>query len=95
MAIDTSDPVKYLKGLRELQAKRKANWQKRAEASRREKKCKAEPRAVLKAFDEARRNIFGNRRGGALIVAYDDAELQAKFSKEYLRILAREEIEQF
>ena len=50
---------------------------------------------ILKIYDEARRNVLGNRRGLALIAAYENRELNDKLIKEYLRILAREGIEPF
>jgi hypothetical protein len=46
--------------------------------------------AVVRAYEEARRNILGNRRGLALIAAYDDCDLDQKLRREYARILARE-----
>jgi hypothetical protein len=51
--------------------------------------------AIVKAYDEARRNILGNRRGLALIAAYEDPDLNSKLTEEYLRILAREGIKRF
>jgi hypothetical protein len=47
-------------------------------------------KAVLRAYEEARRNILGDRRGLALIAAYKDRDLDRKLRKEYARILARE-----
>ena len=51
--------------------------------------------AIVKAYEEARRNILGNRRGPALLAAYEDPDLNSKLTREYLRILAREGIERF
>jgi hypothetical protein len=51
--------------------------------------------AVLRAYEEARRNILGDRRGLALIAAYPDRDLNGRLMREYLRILAREGIEPF
>ena len=62
----------------------------RAKATRRD-----DAEAVLRAYEEARRNILGNRRGLALIAAYLDRDLNRRLMKEYLRILAREEIAPF
>jgi hypothetical protein len=51
--------------------------------------------AVLRAYEEARQTILGDRRGLALIAAYLDRDLNWILMREYLRILAREDIEPF
>jgi hypothetical protein len=51
--------------------------------------------AVLRAYEEARQTILGDRCGLALIAAYLDRDLNWRLMREYLRILAREGIEPF
>jgi hypothetical protein len=51
--------------------------------------------AVVRAYEEARRNILGDLRGRALIAAYLDRDLNRRLMREYLSILAREGIEPF
>ena len=52
-------------------------------------------KAMMKAFKEARQNVYGKRRGLALLAAYEDRELDLKFQKEYVRILIRKKVSPF
>ena len=52
-------------------------------------------KAMMKAFKEARQNVYGKRRGLALLAAYEDHELDQKFLTDYCRLMHREGVKPY